>query len=110
MFTLTPRTAVQWPTPTGVNVGTTLAPADVTATVPAGHTPVRTAGGVLNVMTIALRPWAPSAASVAEMRTWLADCAPTDDALDLIADLSDGEVLRATVHLLDSRVSVAVFA
>lgn len=107
MLNPSPRTAVEWSTPDGVRVGTVV-DADAVGPVPVGHTPVRILSGVLNVMTIALRPYTPSVESLAEMRSWLVDCAPADD-VDLVADLTDTEVLRATVHLLDSRASVALF-
>ena len=105
-----PHTAVQWSAPSGVRVGTVadryVNPAAV-GEVPMGHTPVLTTTGVVNVMTVALRPYAPTAESLAEMRAWLADVAPTEDDLDLVAELSDSDVVRAVSRL--SADGVAVF-
>lgn len=59
-----------------LTVGTLL---PITSATPGGHSPVRTPGGVLNVMTVKIRPYAPTAAEVATMREWVAECAPTED-------------------------------
>lgn len=96
-------TAVEWSTPSGVHVGTA-----VRGDAPLGHTPVLTMSGIVNVMTVALREYAPTADALTEMRVWLGDIAPTEDDLDMVADLSDADVVRAVARL--SADGVAPFA
>jgi hypothetical protein len=81
---------VCWSTGNATRVGTLLPP---TADTPAGHSRVLTPAGVLNVMTLALRPYEPTPEQVAEMRGWVTDCAPHDDDVELVELTPDVDII-----------------
>lgn len=88
---LRPHSPVCWSAGGDTRIGTLLPPASDT---PIGHSHVHLfLFGTRNVMTLALRPYTPTADEVARMRRWVADCGVADGGMERASTMDAAEVI-----------------